>query len=231
MIELSSEYLFAHCLWLYVLAYHVRVSYWIQTLYLPECQGTPCSKQARNLKVKWLERDSNPEPLSSSTNTQPFGQTGQMLELCSEYFPVRCIWLYILVMPRTPFRVNPHSIFALMSRNSLLEAGAKSEGEVTATWLKPTTTLFLNEHSTIWSNWPNDWAVFWVPICTVHLTECSCRVMYASHGEYKLYIWLNVKELLARNRREIWRRSDCNGPRTQNHLVLKRTFNHLAKLA
>ena len=33
-----------------------------------------------------------------------------------------------------------HTIVARMSRNSLLEAGAKSEGEVTATGLEPTTT-------------------------------------------------------------------------------------------
>ena len=38
------------------------------------------------------------------------------------------------------FRVNPHSIVAWMSKNSLLEAGAKSEGEVTATGLEPRTT-------------------------------------------------------------------------------------------
>ena len=37
-------------------------------------------------------------------------------------------WLYVLVMPRTRFRVNPHYIFVWMSRNSLLEAGARSEG-------------------------------------------------------------------------------------------------------
>ena len=36
-------------------------------------------------------------------------------------------------MSRARLRVNPHSIVAWMSRNSLLEAGAKSEGEVTAT--------------------------------------------------------------------------------------------------
>ena len=29
---------------------------------------------------------------------------------------------------------------------------------------------------------------------------------------------------------KIWRWSDCNWTRTQNHLVLKRTLNHLAKL-
>ena len=34
---------------------------------------------------------------------------------------------YVLVMSRTCFRVNPHSIVAWMSRNSLLEARAKSE--------------------------------------------------------------------------------------------------------
>ena len=38
-----------------------------------------------------LQRDSNPQPLSSQTNTQPCGQTGQMIELCCEYLSVRCI--------------------------------------------------------------------------------------------------------------------------------------------
>ena len=41
----------------------VRVSAWIHTLYLPKCQGTPCSKQTPYLKFKWLKRDSNPQPL------------------------------------------------------------------------------------------------------------------------------------------------------------------------
>ena len=38
-----------------------------------------------------LQLDSSPEPLSSEMNTQPFGQTGQMIQLCSEYLSVRCI--------------------------------------------------------------------------------------------------------------------------------------------
>ena len=37
------------------------------------------------------------------------------------------IRLYVLVMSRTRFRVNLHSIVAWMSRNSLLKTGAKSE--------------------------------------------------------------------------------------------------------
>ena len=32
---------------------------------LPECQETPCSKQAPYLKFKWQQRDSDPQPLSS----------------------------------------------------------------------------------------------------------------------------------------------------------------------
>ena len=39
----------------------------------------------------------------------------------------KLVWLYVLVMSSTRFRVNPHSVVAWMSRKSLLEAGAKSE--------------------------------------------------------------------------------------------------------
>ena len=77
----------------------------------------------------------------------------------------------------------------------------------------------------------NDWAVLWVLICTVHLTVCSYHVTYAFQSESTFYSCLNVKELLARSRREIWSLSDCNWTRTRNHLVHKRTLNHLAKLA
>ena len=47
-------------------------------------------------------------------------------------------WLSVLIMSHTCFRVNPHSIVAWMSRNSLLETGAISE-VVTGTGLEPTT--------------------------------------------------------------------------------------------
>ena len=60
---------------------------------------------------------------------------------------------------------------------------------------------------------------------------CSCHITYAFQSESTLYSCLNVKELLARSRREIWSLSDCNGTRTQNHLFHKWTLNHLAKRA
>ena len=33
-----------------------------------------------------------------------------MIELCCEYLSVRWIWLYVIIMSRTSFRVNLHSI-------------------------------------------------------------------------------------------------------------------------
>ena len=115
-------------------------------------------------------------------NTEQFSETGQMIELC-------CIWLYVLIMSCTRFRVNPHSIFV---------------------W--------------IWGIWPNDRAV-------LHLTACSYFVMYMFQSESALYLCLNVRELLARNRCKISSLSDCNQTRTHNHLVCNQTINHLAKLA
>ena len=43
------------------------------------------------------------------------------------------------------------------------------------------------------------------------------------------YSCLNVKDLLARNRHDIWSLSDSNRIRTLKHLLRKRTLNHLAK--
>ena len=69
-------------------------------------------------------------------------------------------------------------------------------------------------------------------ICNHHqTTECSYHVAYAFQSESTFYSCLNVKELLAQNRSDIWSLSDCNGTRTHNHLARKRTLNHLAKLA
>ena len=51
------------------------------------------------MKFKWQQRGSNPQPLSSQTNTQPFSQTSLMVELCCEYLSVQCIWLcYYVIM-------------------------------------------------------------------------------------------------------------------------------------
>ena len=44
------------------------------------------------------------------TNTQPFSQTDQMIEWCCDYLSVQLILLYVIIMSRASFRMNPHSI-------------------------------------------------------------------------------------------------------------------------
>ena len=57
--------------------------------------------------------------------------------------------------------------------------------------------------------------------------SCHIRVQ----GKSSLCNWLNVKKLLAKNKRNIWNLSDCNRIRAHNHLVCKQTFNHFFQLA
>ena len=82
--------------------------------------------------------------------------------------------------------------------------------------------------------------------CT-HLTQCGFQQQFFTNTSFKLHViimsrtsfrvnlscivFLNFKELLARTRRHIWSLSGSNGIRIHNHLVRKRTLNHLAKLA
>ena len=77
------------------LSCHVRISEWIQTLYMPECQGTPCSKQVRNLTFKWLHLDSNPQ---------------QCWYWCVWIWPTcrRIAWLCLQHRPSAPCRGVPH---------------------------------------------------------------------------------------------------------------------------
>ena len=63
------------------------------------------------------------------------------------------------------------------------------------------------------------------------LTVYYYYVTYEFQSKSTSCCCLNVKELLVRNRRHIWRLSDSNGIRIHNDLVHERTFNHLAKLA
>ena len=65
---------------------------------------------------------------------------------------------------------------------------------------------------------------------TIFSVVGSCQVKYAFHIESTLYTCLNVKELLARRRSQVWSLNYCNWTPTQNHWLRKRTFNHLAKL-
>ena len=55
----------------------------------------------------------------------------------------------------------------------------------------------------------------------------SCHVTYGFQSESTLYSCLNVKELFARNRRNIWSLSDSDG--MQTHLENSPEFGIFAK--
>ena len=67
--------------------------------------------------------------------------------------------------------------------------------------------------------------------CHIRILEWICTLQFKWLQLAALCSCLNVKELRAQSRRHIWSLSDCNGIRTHNHVVRKRTLNHLAKLA
>ena len=71
--------------------------------------------------------------------------------------------------------------------------------------------------------------VKWQILITIDCTVCSCHVTFAFQSESTLYSCLNVKELLAQSRCEIWTLSDCNWTGTHNHLVHKQSTASLAK--
>ena len=60
----------------------------------------------------------------------------------------------------------------------------------------------------------------------------TCHVhAYAFESESTPYSCLIVNELVVPGTSEIWRLSDCNWTRAQNHLFRIQALNHLAKLA
>ena len=65
---------------------------------------------------------------------------------------------------------------------------------------------------------------------TLSFLQLMPRLLVLKKMNLDSLLCLNVMELLARSRRHIWSLSDSNVIRTQNHLVRKRTHNHLAKL-
>ena len=117
-----------------------------------------------------------------------------------------------------------------ISNFSKMHSGNLSHIVLPNMWLPATgfelaTTSFVNEHAIIQPNWPNDCEHLYVRCIWLYvliMPRTSFRVNLHS------IFCLNVKELLARSRWDIW--SYSNGIRTDIHLVWKLTLNHLAKL-
>ena len=79
--------------------------------------------------------------------TKNIGNTPLILKIISE-----CSFILTACSCHVTYAFQSESTLYSCLNASLLEAGAKSEGEVTVTGLEPRTTQFLNKHSTIWPN-------------------------------------------------------------------------------
>ena len=96
-------------------------------------------------------------------------------------------WLYVIIMSRTRFRVNLHSIVCLNVKEHLAWSRrhiwnlSDCNGIRTHKHLIRERTL---NHLAKLAKW---WAVLWVLICTVHLTVCCYHVTYEVESESTFY--------------------------------------------
>ena len=105
IIELRYEYLSVRGIWLYVRGIsRTRLQSESKLYSVLNVKELHARSWRDILKFKWQQLDLNPEPFGSWMNTQPFGQTGQIIELCSEYLSVRRIWQYPFFMSLTRFQ-------------------------------------------------------------------------------------------------------------------------------
>ena len=111
----------------------------IRTYYI----GYVTIKDSKHLNItsinpKWQQGDSNPQPLTSYTNTQSFSQTDQMIELCCEYLSLRGIWRYVIIMS---CGFTPKPVSDIIIKYRLMHRKDK----------------FSQRSSIIWPVWLNDW--------------------------------------------------------------------------
>ena len=123
----------------YTASYQIRVSEWIYTLI-----------------VAWISKplaQNRCDIWSLNANTRPFSQTEPTIELCWKGWFVWYIWLYVLVISRTRFRVNPNSLYVvhlticfLPCHVRVLEWTQFKHFTFTATFTCSRMTLLTSEH-------------------------------------------------------------------------------------
>ena len=137
----------------------------------------------------------------------------------------------LCIMSCTSFRVILHSIVCLNIKGLLTQSthniwSFRDKNEIrTHNHLDRKRTL---NHLTKLSKWLSCVVSIYLYVAfDCMLLSCHLRIS----EEFTLYSCLNVKELLAQNRRSVWGLSDSGGIRTCNDLDRKQTLNHLAILA
>ena len=80
-----------------LLSCHIRISEWIWTLLLLECQGTPCSKQVQHQKCKWQHNRVWTHSHLIHLATQPLNH------ITSVCLWTNWLWVYIPLLSHNPF--------------------------------------------------------------------------------------------------------------------------------
>ena len=183
--------------------------------------------QVPYLKLNWQQRDSKPGPLTSSANSQPFSQTGQMIELRYDDLSALFIWLYLITMSRTRFRVNPHSIVCLNVNELLAQCRRHiwSLIDINGIWThnylvrKP----ILN-HIAKLAKWLSC-------VVSTYLYGVFDCILLSCHIRDWLYSLRKYQGTPCSKQAPIWSLSGSNGIQSNNRLVRKWTLNTLAQLA
>ena len=76
-----------------------------------------------------------------------------MIELCCEYLSVRCIRLYVIMMSRTSFTLNPHSIVV---RESTLYSYKLVRDMIIKYSQMHRTKKYTQDNSKFWTVWLNE---------------------------------------------------------------------------
>ena len=135
--------------------------------------------------------------------------------------------MYLIIMSRTSFIVNPHPIVCLNVKERL----ARRRRHI---WSSSDNNAIRTHSHLVCKRTRNHLATLaeWLSVrlrtrwlCLIIMSRTSFRVNPHS------IVCLNVKERLAQSWRHIWSLSDSNVIRTHCHLVRKRTLNYLASLA
>ena len=145
-----------------------------------------------------------------------------MIELKCEYVSLRSIWLCVIIKSRTHFRVTPHSVFAWMSGNFLVQTARIYKIFVTAMGVPTHNQLVLKKTQNHLAK-PTKWLSWIVSRYMEGAFDCISLWCHVCISEWMHILYLpKCQKLLCRNRSDIWNLSDCHGRRTHNHLVLKK---------
>ena len=149
-----------------------------------------------------------------------------MIELSCENLHVRCIRLYVILISRTSFGVNPQSIVFLNVKELLARCRRHIWSLNNSDEIRTDNHLVRNRtlnHLANLAKWYLPVRCIWQYV--IIISRITCRVN--PHP----VVCVNFKELLVRSRQHSWSLSDSKEVRTHNHIVGKRTRKHIARLA